>query len=155
MAESVLRLIKRSAEFIPVESLSKVPRRTRGLYVLYEKQEVAGKTHFDVVYVGLARTGIRARLTSHAKTKRQAWTHFSAFEVWDNVRDDELVELEGLFRHLYRRDSKANGLNKQKKFQKLLRVRQNDFSNWSPTPLFKSGGQRDRKAAARRQKKTP
>lgn len=153
MAESVLRLIKRSAEFIPVESLSKVPRRTRGLYVLYEKQAVAGKTCFDVVYVGLARTGIRARLTSHAKTKRQAWTHFSAFEVWDNVRDEELVELEGLFRHLYRTDSKANGLNKQKKFQKLQRVRQDNFRKWSSTVPANSGGHRGRQAAVRSKKK--
>lgn len=154
MSESVLRLIKRSAEFIPAGRVSKVPVRTRGLYVLYETQEVAGKAHFNVVYVGLARSGIRARLRSHARTKRRAWTHFSAFEVWDNVRDEELVELEGLFRHLYRRDSKANGLNRQKKFQKLRQVRQNDFSKWSPTPLFRSGGQRGRQSAARRKKKT-
>lgn len=31
----------------------------------------------------------------------------SSFEVWDNVRDDEVAELEGLFGHLYRPDSAA------------------------------------------------
>lgn len=130
MPESTLRLIKRAAEFIPIAAVPKVPRRRRGLYVLYQERTTAGRRLFDVVYVGLARTGIRARLMSHAKTKQQQWSHFSAFEVWDNVRDEELVELEGLFRHLYRRDSKANGLNKQKKFQKVLQVRQDDFSKW-------------------------
>jgi hypothetical protein len=130
MAESILRLIKRSAEFVDIADVPKVPRHRRGLYVLYNQVTVGGKQHFDVVYVGLARIGIRGRLASHAKTKHREWTHFSAFEVWDNVRDEEIVELEGLFRHLYRRDSRANGLNKQKKFQKAARVRENDFSKW-------------------------
>jgi len=98
--------------------------------VLYRRRRKAGVEHFDVVYVGMARTGMLARLISHTKTKKQDWTHFSVFEVWDNVRDEEIVELEGLFRHLYRRDSKANRLNKQKKFQRAFRVRQDDFSKW-------------------------
>jgi len=78
----------------------------------------------------MARTGIRGRLISHTKSKHSEWTHFSAFEVWDNVRDEEIVELEGLFRHLYRRDSKANGLDKQRKFHKIATVRKNDFNQW-------------------------
>ena len=78
----------------------------------------------------MARTGIRGRLISHMKSKHSEWTHFSAFEVWDNVRDEEIVELEGLFRHLYRKDSKANGLNKQRKFHKLAKVRKDDFEQW-------------------------
>jgi hypothetical protein len=130
MAESVLRLVKRSAEFLGIDEVPNVPRRRRGLYVLYKRRRKSGKEHFDVVYVGMARTGIRARLVSHAKSKRNEWTHFSAFEVWDNVRDEEIVELEGLFRHLYRRDSKANGLNKQKRFQKVFKVRQDDLGSW-------------------------
>lgn len=92
--------------------------------------EKAEKEYFDVVYVGMACTGIRARLVSHTTSKRNAWTHFSAFEVWDNVRDEEIVEPEGLLRHLYRRDSKANGLNKQKKVRKVFKVRQDDLSAW-------------------------
>ena len=131
MAESVLRLIKRSAEFRSIDEVRDVPRRRRGLYVLYNRRRKAGVDHFDVVYVGMARTGMYARLVSHTKSKTRGWTHFSVFEVWDNVRDEEIVELEGLFRHLYRRDSKANSLNKQKKFQKAFKIRENDFSQWT------------------------
>ena len=119
MAESVLRLVKRSAEFRSIDEVRNVPKRRRGLYVLYKRRRRAGVDHFDVVYVGMARTGMYARLVSHTKSKTREWTHFSVFEVWDNVRDEEIVELEGLFRHLYRRDSKANSLNKQKKFLPL------------------------------------
>lgn len=98
--------------------------------MLYRRRKKAGVEHYDVVYVGMARTGIRARLLMHARTKQREWTHFSAFEVWDNVRDDEIAELEGLLRHLYRRDSKANRLNKQRKYQKLRKVRQDDLAAW-------------------------
>jgi len=130
MAESVLRLIKRSAEFRSIDEVRDVPKRRRGLYVLYKRRRKAGVDHFDVVYVGMARIGMYARLVSHTKSKTREWTHFSVFEVWDNVQDEEIVELEGLFRHLYRRDSKANSLNKQKKFQKAFKIRENDFSQW-------------------------
>lgn len=130
MADSVLRLIKRSAEFRSIDEVRDVPKRRRGLYVLYKRRRKAGVNHFDVVYVGMARTGMYARLVSHTKSKTREWTHFSVFEVWDNVRDEEIVELEGLFRHLYRRDSKANSLNKQKKFHKAFKIRENDFSQW-------------------------
>jgi hypothetical protein len=130
MAESVLRLIKRSAEFRSIEQVREVPPGHRGLYVLYRRRFKAGVENFDVVYVGMARKGMLARLISHAKTKQRNWTHFSVFEVWDNVRDDEIVELEGLFRHLYRHDSKANKLNKQRKFGKAFRIRKDDFREW-------------------------
>jgi hypothetical protein len=130
MAESVLRLIKRSAEFRGIDQVREVPRGRRGLYVLYRRRRKAGLEHFDVVYVGMARKGMLARLLSHTKTKQRTWTHFSVFEVWDNVRDDEIVELEGLFRHLYRRDSRANSLNKQRKFGKAFKIRKDDFREW-------------------------
>jgi hypothetical protein len=45
------------------------------------------------------------------------------YEVWDNIRKDEIVELEGLFRHIYRFDSHANKLNIAKSYQRLRRVR--------------------------------
>ncbi len=79
----------------------------------------------------MATTGIRARLKSHRKSKGNLWTHFSVFEVWDNIRDDEIVELEGLFRHFYRRDARANSLNVQRGFRKAKKVRQNDFGRWA------------------------
>jgi hypothetical protein len=144
MPESELRLVKRSAEFIPKDKISKLPRRRRGIYVLYNRQQVRRKRKwrekYDVVYVGMAvagkRGGIRGRLASHARSRRRRdkWTHFSAFEVWDNIRDEEVAELEGLFRHIYRRDSVANALNIQRGFRKATRVRVNDLAKWHSLP---------------------
>ena len=76
-----------------------------------------------MVYVGMAqRGGIRGRLRSHLRSKKDLWSHCSVFEVWDNIRDDEVAELEGLFRHLYRHDSAASALNKQRSFKAMLRT---------------------------------
>ena len=132
MAEqSPLRLIKRSTEYLPVESVLNVPRGIRGIYVLYNQRP---KGKFDVVYVGMTTAGegggIRRRLKSHKNRKDGLWTHCSIFEVWDNIRDEEIIELEGLFRHIYNRDSKANNLNVQRKFRKLIQVKRDDIENW-------------------------
>lgn len=131
MPESQLRLIKRSAEFQGKENLKSVPPKRRGLYVLYRKHRKDGKDKFDVVYIGMTTTGILGRLESHQRTKRDLWTHFSVFEVWDNIRDDEIVELEGLFRHFYRKDARANRLNVQRAFKKARNVQQNDLEEWT------------------------
>ncbi len=88
---------------------------------------------YDVVYVGMTaagRGGVRGRLRSHSRKKAGLWSHFSVFEVWDNITTDQVAELEGLFRHFYRNDSKANGLNKQKGFKKMRFIRQN-IDLWS------------------------
>jgi hypothetical protein len=132
MRESSLRLIKQSAEFQPKEAIALVPTNRRGLYVLYNLRRVAGKEHYDVVYVGIGTRGMKRRLKAHAKSKRKSglWTHFSAFEVWQNIRDEEIVELEGLFRHIFRRDSKANALAIQKTFKKAERIREDDLKSW-------------------------
>jgi len=76
-------------------------------------------------------SGIKGRLTRHSKKKSGLWTHFSIFKVWDNIRNDEIKELEGLFRHLYKHDSRANILNKQKGFTTMRKIRRNDFALWS------------------------
>lgn len=127
MAKSELRLIKRALEYVPQEDISEVPRGTRGIYALYKQRgpKNASSHHYDFVYVGMASSGIKSRLMQHKKSsvKGKMWTHFSFFEVWDNISDQEIEELEGLFRHLYKYDSKANSLNKQKAYRKLGRVR--------------------------------
>lgn len=132
MRESPLRLIKRSAEFQPLARVGLVPRGRRGLYVLYRLTTAEGRKRFDVVYVGMATRGIRGRLERHVKSPKKVglWTHFSAFEVWDNIRDEEIVELEGLFRHIYRKDSRANELNVQRTFKKAAQVRKNNLKAW-------------------------
>jgi hypothetical protein len=136
MPQSELRLVKRSAEYIEKERVRELPRQLRGIYVLYRRQGNSSSEKYRVVYVGMAaagrRGGIRGRLARHTKSKRKAavWTHFSAFEVWDNIRDDEVAELEGLLRHIYRYDPEANKLNIQKGFKKARRVRQNNLKLW-------------------------
>ncbi len=133
MPESALRLVKRSAEFRPKEQVRLLPRRLRGIYVLYMERRERSRLKYDVQYVGMAtRGGLQGRLTSHAKSKRKGklWTHFSAFEVWDNVRNEEVAELEGLFRHIYRKDSAASRLNIQRGFKKAQGVRQNNLRKW-------------------------
>jgi len=132
MQQSPPRLIKRSAEYLPVEEVLKIPRGIRGIYVLYSHKPKTNK--YDVVYVGMTTAGegggIRRRLRSHKVRKSGLWSHCSIFEVWDNIRDDEIVELEGLFRHIYHHDSKANSLNVQRRFKKLIQVRDPDIENW-------------------------
>ncbi len=130
MAETELRLFKRCVEFQPRAEIDKVPPGTRGLYALLIWRRRLGR--YNVVYVGMARTGVRARLRSHARSekKRELWTHFSIFEVFDNVRGEEIEELEGLLRHIYRRDSRANRLNTQRAFAKLTRVRSKQLEDW-------------------------
>ena len=116
-----------------------LPRKLRGIYVLYRLRPARGRIRtekYDVLYVGMAtagrRGGMRGRLSSHKRSRRKGnlWTHFSVFEVWDNIRDEEIAELEGLFRHIYRKDSAANSLNIQRGFKRARRVRDNNLRNW-------------------------
>ncbi|KAA1258944.1 hypothetical protein LF1_14680 [Rubripirellula obstinata] len=125
MEQSPLRLIKRCAEYIPIEDINTIRIGLRGIYVLYDDNEV--------VYVGMTtggRGGIRARLKRHRAKKADLWTHCSIFEVWDNIRDEEIVELEGLFRHIYRHDSVANKLNAQRGFKLMKSVTNSDIADW-------------------------
>lgn len=98
------------------------------------KTNVRGKDRFDVVYIGMARgnSGVRGRLRTHSRSKRKGklWTHFSVFEVWNNITDGEIAELEGLFRHIYRKDTQANGVNKQRSFRKMTPLRNNRLKSW-------------------------
>jgi len=133
MQQSPLRLIRRSVEYLPVDEVLRFPRGIRGIYVLYKYRPRLDK--YDVVYVGMTRAGdgggVRRRLRSHLRIKAGLWSHCSVFEVWNNIRDDEIEELEGLFRHIYHHDSKANKLNIQRKHRKLARVQDNDIENWT------------------------
>lgn len=134
MPVSELKLIKRCAEWLPKGQWKLLPRGTRGIYTLLNKRR-GGK--YDVIYVGLSaglRQGMRRRLRSHANSKRKGklWTHFSAFEVWDNITEAEVTELEGLFRHIYRKDTQANRINQHRAYKKLDKVRMNDLRKWRP-----------------------
>ena len=140
MPQSPLRLIRKCAEYLPQERFVELPRGLRGIYVLYQRRSGDRKKaeRYDVVYIGMAwagrRGGIRGRLRSHRRSKGRLWSHFSVFDVWDNIRDEEVAELEGLFRHIYRRDAQANRLNVARGFKTLRKLRNNRISSW-PRPL--------------------
>lgn len=137
MPVSELRFIKRYAEFCSRELIKSVPSGTRGLYVLLKLRSGlsrrAGREKFDVVYIGMARGlggGVKNRLRSHRRKKADLWTHFSVYEVWDNITESEVEELEGLFRHIYRRDPRANRVNQQRSFKKMRKIRQRGLEKW-------------------------
>lgn len=128
--EHPLRLVRSCAQWIPKARIESVPRGLRGIYALLRHRPRIGK--YDVVYVGMAdgEAGIRARLKTHADSKRKMtmWTHFSVFEVWPNITEAEIAQLEGLFREIYRKDKRANWLNRQKRYRRLQRVRIRDWT---------------------------
>jgi hypothetical protein len=129
MPVSATRFIKRCAQWRPKSDARLVPGGTRGVYALLHYRPRANK--FDVVYIGMApRGGVLSRLRSHKRSANKVWTHFSIFEVWDNISEEEVHELEGLFREIYRKDQRANRFNKQKKCKRLQKVRKDDLASW-------------------------
>ncbi len=129
MSISELRLIKHFMEHLPKTEIPNVPGYTRGIYVLFKY--IKKKKMYDVVYIGMAggeKAGIRGRLKKHEVKKGRFWSHFSIFQVWDNIREEEVAELEGIFRHIYRKDTRANKLNKQKSFNKLKRIQEKSIN---------------------------
>jgi hypothetical protein len=128
-----LRLVSRCVQWKSKAEIKQVPKGVRGIYVLHYHRPRLKK--YDVVYVGLAegRGGIRYRLIAHAdhKDKRDLWTHFSFFEVWPNITESEIKELEGLFREIYRKDKRANRLNLQRRYRPLQKVRVRKWNRWN------------------------
>jgi hypothetical protein len=135
MSVSELRLIKRCAEFLEQteENIRLVPANTGGIYTLLKHNRKTDK--YDVVYVGMAggegKGGVRSRLKTHRRRKGDLWDYFSIFEVWYNIREEEIRELEGILRHIYRSDTRANCLAKQRSFKKLTKVRDDNLELWA------------------------
>jgi hypothetical protein len=92
--------------------------------VLYRKQG----EDFEVTYTGVAglslggRSGICSRLKSHARHKK-GWTHYSVFEVHDNVTREEIRELEALLLGIFRDDQRIGLVNMQLGSKALKRIR--------------------------------
>lgn len=119
---------KNMLEYVEREKINQVPAKTRGIYVLFNAE---GKNK-NVVYIGMARgdaSGINGRLKNHSKNKAD-WTHFSAFEVWDNITKEQVEELEGLFRHIYQHDGTANKFNLQKSYKPLSKIKRSGKDDW-------------------------
>jgi hypothetical protein len=127
MAVSSCYLFKNSLEYVPMSDITKaVPAGVRGVYVLYDFSD--GK-NYNVVYVGMSRGErytIGSRLLAHKRKKANLWTHFSLYEVWDNITAAQVEELEGFFRHVYAKDAVANQLNKQKRSTTLAKIKRTD-----------------------------
>lgn len=123
--QSLLRLIKQWKRYEPRKNRTRVPRDTRGVYVLYNKR--SAEKH-EVVYIGVAGLGktggggILSRLRMHNRRIKN-WTHYSFFEVHDNVTSDEIRELEALLLGIFRDDPRIKLANKQKGSQKLRLLR--------------------------------
>ncbi len=118
------------AEFVSKTEIHHIPANTRGIYALLKETK---KGTFDVVYIGLSageKAGMSSRMRAHHRKKGVAWTHLSIFEVHDNINNDEIHELEGLFRHIYRKDTKANRLNRQQRYKKFKKVTTKGLKNW-------------------------
>ena len=131
--KSQMRLIKRALEYRPISEIGAVPPSTRGIYSLYKKRG----NFYDLVYIGMSgREGrLRVRLKKHRDSKATLWTHFSFYEVWDNISDTEISELEGLFPQLYRFDRRANRLNRQVTYRNRMSTRRFKwhFIKWCST----------------------
>jgi hypothetical protein len=134
-SETPLRLIKWCAQWQEMKKYEKVPLNLRRIYVLHKFKPGGGSDCYNVVYVGMATSGIgiKRRLRTHARSKRKRnkWSHFSFFVVWENIRNDEISELERLFREIYRKDDRANSLNKQKGSTKLRGIRRQAPKDWA------------------------
>lgn len=128
MPESRLRYISKCTEFRPRAQIDDLRRGLRGIYILLEQTQTRTKNRLDryqVVYIGMSNTDVRRRLKKHTKSKkkRSEWTHFSVYQVFDNLTREDVAELEGLLRTVYRKDKSANRLNLQKRHKRLSRVR--------------------------------
>jgi hypothetical protein len=131
--QAPLRLIKRCRLYVP-RGEWKIPPVTRGMYVLYNKKPRRKKT-FEVFYIGVggvsekARSGVGARIKNHDKTK-EGWTHYSFFEVHDNVSHKEILELEGLFLRVFRHDLRVKLDNKQRGSVILRKLSKDSSRAW-------------------------
>jgi hypothetical protein len=121
MPTAPMNFFKTCEEYLSKDSIMEIPKRIRGIYVLFKKKGLK----FNVIYIGLSKTGIRRKINSHYKSKKKSphWSHYSYFEVHDNISSQEIIELEGLLRHIYRKDSHANIFNAQRSHKEFRKIR--------------------------------
>jgi hypothetical protein len=113
--QSALRIVKRWKRYEPRENYRDVPAMTRGFYVLYENHKAGNE--YEVRYIGIGGLGgksaIASRIKSHHRRKPD-WTHFSYFEVHDNISAGEIREMEQLLLAIFADDSRIRLTNIQK-----------------------------------------
>jgi hypothetical protein len=124
-------LIKRVVERVPRtrKQIYEIPDYTRGIYTLLKKTD---KSKYDVVYIGRA-TGkqicFHSRIHHHDKTKKD-WSHFSLFEVHDNITKEMIGELEALILHIYSQDSSTNSQNLQRRSYRFKKITASTLAKW-------------------------
>lgn len=128
--QAPFRLIKRCRLHERRGDWKPIPRVTRGLYVLYRKRAPRAnraRAIFEVVYIGVggiakkATSGIGGRVKGHNKSK-DGWSHYSFFEVHDNISREEILELEGLLLLIFRHDPRIKLANSQLGSPRLRRL---------------------------------
>jgi len=144
--QSPLRLIKSWRRYAKRETVGEVPPITRGVYVLYK--EDAGD--YKVSYIGVgglsavAKSAVTSRLKSHALHRpKKDWSHYSVFEVHDNITHDEIRELEALMLGIFRDDPQIELKNTQLGSKKLRKTRVN--ADWKPISIGKKSKRKVRK----------
>ena len=135
--QAPLRLVKRCRLYLRRGDWKLIPAVTRGIYVLYQQEKRNnGKKAFKVVYIGVggvsknAKSGVGGRIRHHDKTKR-GWTHYSFFEVHDNIPREEILELEGLFLRVFRHDRRIELANVQLGSRILKSLSKNSSPAWA------------------------
>ncbi len=123
----MLRLFSCSLEFRSRNEIRFVGENVRGIYMLYTTRD---EKIFELVYVGMSDSNVAYRLRRHDNSKRKKWTHFSVYAVWPNIMKVEIQELEGLLRHIYRRDKRANIFNLQRGCRAFRKIKVTDFKEW-------------------------
>ena len=129
--QSLLRMVKRWRRYWPRGSFNEIPRGTRGFYVLYKnvRPKTGRVNRADVSYIGVSGLGSKGsvgrRLKRHDRKKR-GWTHFSFFEVHDNVSGGEIRELEALLLQIFRHDSRVRLSNVQRGSSNFDALRRRD-----------------------------
>lgn len=130
--QAPFRFIKRCLLYCKRDSCREdgfIPHITRGVYVLYKDKSHGKKKEFAVFYIGVggvkkvAKSGVGGRIRSHDEHK-EGWTHYSIFEVHDNVSREEILEIEQLFLRMFRHDERIELDNVQlgsKTFKQLSR----------------------------------
>lgn len=121
-----LRLIEKKYELLDKQKINRLPEGLRGIYVLYKEQVNPDKKKpcRNVIYIGMSASGIKGRLLTHSRSLKikDEWDICSVFTVWPNVRIEEIRELEGILRHIYRFDTQSQVMNNQGKYIKLAQT---------------------------------
>lgn len=131
--QSPLGTIKRWRRYVPREKRDTVPRETRGFYVLYERDKKSREARYEVRYIGIGGTGpkgggINRRLRSHHRRKKR-WSHFSFFEVHDNISAEQIREIEALLLQIFRHDPRIKLANVQTGSRRFHQARMRNL--WS------------------------